>query len=83
LQWLLDPSEINGDSLNSERGEACRHFRNKKREYLRDKIKELTMNSKNRNIKDLHKGIKEVKRGHQLRNNFVKDENGDLLARFF
>jgi hypothetical protein len=40
------------------------------------------MNSKNRDIKDLNKGIKEVKRGHQLRHNFVKDENGDLLPRF-
>jgi hypothetical protein len=31
LQWLRDPSEINGDNLNKVRREASRHFRNKKK----------------------------------------------------
>jgi hypothetical protein len=44
LQWLHDPSEINGDNLNNVRREASRYFRNKKREYLKDKINELAMN---------------------------------------
>jgi hypothetical protein len=52
LQWLQDPSEINGDNLNNVRREASRHFRDKKREYLNDKINELATNSKNRNIRD-------------------------------
>jgi hypothetical protein len=30
LQWLQDPSEINGDNLNDIRREAVRNFRNKK-----------------------------------------------------
>jgi hypothetical protein len=38
------------------------------------------MNSKNKNIRDLYKVIKEFKRGYQPRNNLMKDENGDLLA---
>jgi hypothetical protein len=37
-------------------------------------------NSKNRNIRDLYRGINEFKRGYQLQSNLVKDENGDLLA---
>jgi hypothetical protein len=37
LQWLRDPSEINGDNLNHVRRETSRHFRNKKREYLKYK----------------------------------------------
>jgi hypothetical protein len=41
LQWLQDPSEINGDNLNNIRHEAIRYFRTKKREYLKDKISEL------------------------------------------
>jgi hypothetical protein len=45
-----DPSEINGDNLNNVRREASRHFRNKKREYLKDKINELATDSKNKNI---------------------------------
>jgi hypothetical protein len=40
------------------------------------------MNSKNRNIRDLYRGINELKRGYQPRSIFVKDENGDLLAKF-
>jgi hypothetical protein len=80
LQWLQDPSEINWDNLNNVRREASRHFRNKNREYLKDKIHESAMNSKNKNIRDLYKGINEFKRGYQPRNNLVKDENDDLIA---
>jgi hypothetical protein len=32
------------------------------REYLKDKINELATNSKNRNIRDLYRGISEFKR---------------------
>jgi hypothetical protein len=38
------------------------------------------MHGKNKNIRDLYKGINEFQRGYQPRNNLVKDENGDLLA---
>jgi hypothetical protein len=79
LQWVQDPGEINGD-LNNIRHEASRHFRNKKWEYLKDKINELATNSKNKNIRDLYSGVNEFKRGYQPRNNLVKDEKGDLLA---
>jgi hypothetical protein len=34
LQWLQDPSEINGDNLNNVRCDTSRYVRNKKREYL-------------------------------------------------
>jgi hypothetical protein len=80
LQWLWDPSEVNGHNLNNISCEASRHFRNKKREYLKDKINELATDSKNKNIRDLYRGINEFKRGYQLRSNLVKDENGDLLG---
>jgi hypothetical protein len=53
LQWLQDPSEINWDNLNIVSCEASRYFRNKKREYLMDKINELATNSKNKNIKQI------------------------------
>jgi hypothetical protein len=53
LQWLQDPSEINGDNLNNTRHEASRHIRNRKGEYLIYKSNEFAMNSKNKNIRDL------------------------------
>jgi hypothetical protein len=40
------------------------------------------VNTKNRNIRDLHRGINEFKRGYQPRNNLLEDENGDLLTDF-
>jgi hypothetical protein len=38
------------------------------------------VNSKNKNIRELYRGINEFKRGYQPRSNLVRDENGDLLA---
>jgi hypothetical protein len=43
-------------------------------------INELAANSKNKNIRDLYRGVNEFKRGYQSRNKLMKDENGDLLA---
>jgi hypothetical protein len=56
-------------------------MRNKKMEYMKYKINEFARNSKNKNVRDLYRGInEEFKRGYQPRNNLVKDENGDLLV---
>jgi hypothetical protein len=38
------------------------------------------MSSKNKNIRNLYRGINEGKRGYQRRSNLVQDENGVLLA---
>jgi hypothetical protein len=50
LQWCQDPSELSGDNMNNIRHEASSHFRNRKSEYLKDKIDELATNNKNKNI---------------------------------
>ncbi|PNF18022.1 hypothetical protein B7P43_G12640 [Cryptotermes secundus] len=80
LQWLQDPSKINGDNLNNIRRETSRRVRNKRREYLKDKTDDLAKNNKNKNFRDLYRGINDFKRGYQPRNNLVNVENGDLLA---
>jgi prefoldin subunit 5 len=46
--------------------EASRHFRNEKREYLKDRINELETNSKNKNIRELYRGINEFKRATNI-----------------
>jgi hypothetical protein len=71
---------VNEDNLSNVSREAIRYFRNKKREYLKDKINELESNSKNKFIRDLYRSINEFKKGYQPRNNLEKDEKGDLLA---
>jgi hypothetical protein len=82
LQRFQYSSKINGDNLNNIRREANRNFRNKKREYLKDKINEVASNSKNKDIRDLYRGVNEFKKGYQPRSNLLKDENGDRLADF-
>jgi len=49
-QWLQHPNQSNVDNLNNVRREASRHFRNKKKEYLKAKIDELETNSKIKKI---------------------------------
>jgi hypothetical protein len=59
---------------------ASRHFKNKKREYLKYKINEIESNSENKNTRDLCRGTAEFKKVYQPRTNVVKDERSDLLA---
>jgi hypothetical protein len=80
MQWLQNPNQSNVDNLNNVRREASIHFRNKKKEYLKAKIKELETNSKNKNIRDLYRSINGFKKGYQPRNNVVKNEKGDLVS---
>jgi hypothetical protein len=80
LQWLQDPSEVNEDNLSDVRREASRYFRKKKREYMKDEIKEHESKNKNKNIRDLYRGINEFKKDYQPRTKMVKDERGDLHA---
>jgi hypothetical protein len=80
MQWLQDPNQSNVDNLNSLRYEASRHFRKKKREYLIAKINELETKYKNKNIRDLYKGISDFKNCYQPIASIVKDKKGDLVA---
>jgi uncharacterized protein YPO0396 len=64
LQWPQDPNVVNEDNLSNVRREASRHFRSKKREYLKDKINDLESNSKNK-IRDLYRGINKFKKCYQ------------------
>ena len=79
MQWIQDPSQSNVDNLNNIRRDASRHFRNKKKD-LKVKIEELETNSKINNVRDLYRGINDMKKGYQPRTTIVKDEKGDLVA---
>jgi len=80
MQWIHDPSQSNVDILNYVRTEVSKHFRNRKKTYLRAKFEELETNSKIENIRDLYKCINDFKKEYQPRCNIVKDEKGDLVA---
>jgi hypothetical protein len=74
MQWIQDPSQSNVDNLNNVRREASRHFRNKKKAYLKAKIEELETNSKMK-ISGACIGASETSR-----TNIVNDGQGDLVA---
>ena len=80
MKWNQDPSHSNADNVNDVRRDASRHFRNKKKAYLRARIEELETNSKINNIRDLYRGINDMKKGYQPRTRIVKNEKGDLVA---
>jgi len=50
MQWEQDPRQNNVDNLNNVRRVAIRHFRNKKKAYLKAKIEELEIHSKIKKI---------------------------------
>jgi hypothetical protein len=60
--------EEDKDNLSNVRREAGRHFKNKKGEYLKDKINELESNSKNKNIRHLYRRIDTFKEGLSAQN---------------
>ena len=77
MQWIQDPSQSSAGNLNNVRLDASRHIRNKKKAYLRAKIEELEeTNSKINNIRDLYRGINDMKKGYQPRTRIVKDQKG-------
>jgi hypothetical protein len=44
MQWVQDLSQSNVDNLNNVRLKAGRHFRNKQKACLKDKIEKLETN---------------------------------------
>jgi hypothetical protein len=60
------------------RREVSRHFRNKKWEYLKDKINKFAKNRNNKTTRNLYRKVNEFKSGYQPRSNLVNN-NGYLL----
>jgi hypothetical protein len=56
VQWLQEPNQ------NNVIWAASRHFRNKKKEYLKAEIDEPETNRRQK-ISDLYRGISDFKRG--------------------
>jgi len=48
--------------------------------YLKNKINELETDKKNKNIRDLYRGMNWFKKRYQARTDIIKDEKGNLLT---
>jgi len=53
---------------------------NKKKAYLKAKFEELETNSKIKKMRDLYRGMNDIKKGYQPKTNILKDKKGDLFA---
>jgi hypothetical protein len=63
LQWLHNPSQINGNNLHFIlRSENSRIFRKQKRKYRKGKINVLEINRNKKHITDLYRGKNEFKK---------------------
>jgi len=80
MQWIQDLSQSNVGNLNNIRPDASRQFRNKKKAYLKAKIKELETNSNIKITWDLYKCISDFKIGYRPRTNIVNVGKHDLFA---
>jgi hypothetical protein len=65
LQWLQNLHQTSTDSMNKVTHKT-KTFRNKKREYLKEKIHKLETISNGKWIRDLYRGINEFKKGYNL-----------------
>jgi len=80
MKWIQDQSRSSVDNLNNIRRDASRHFRNKKKAYLKVKIEEVETNSKIKKVRGFYRGINDFKKECQPRTTIVKDERGELVA---
>jgi hypothetical protein len=80
VQWLQDPNQNNVNNLHNVRREASRHYRNKKKEYVKAKIDLLETKRKIKNVRDWFRGINDFKKGNQPRTNTVNNEKGDMVT---
>jgi hypothetical protein len=53
---------VNENNMSNVRWETSRYFKNKKREYLKDKINEHESDSTNKNIRDQYRGKNEFRK---------------------
>ena len=47
---------------------------------MKAEIDELETNNKVKNNRDCHRGVSDIKKGYQPKNNLVEDEKGDVVA---
>jgi hypothetical protein len=58
--------------MDNVRYVASRHFRSKNREYLKTKTNELAIYSNKKNIRDIHRGINNLRRVSNLELTWLK-----------
>jgi hypothetical protein len=68
LRWLHDTSQISADNLHIVVGETNRHFGKKKYEgKFESYINNFKTNSENRNVGNLYRGFKKLRKCYQPR----------------
>jgi hypothetical protein len=80
----LTASDDNRDERNEQLQKISKEYkrlvRRKKREWEKEKIVEIEDNRRQKNVREMYKGINSTKKGFQSKSNTVRDEKGDLIA---
>jgi hypothetical protein len=72
MQWPQGTWKIKEYNLNNRICGVSRHFRNKKNQYLKERISKLKINSKYKNIRDLYRVINKFMKRYQTRSKLKK-----------
>jgi hypothetical protein len=80
IALVTESKPNNWNNLNNIRCETHKHFRNRKGQYLKDRINVLATNSKNKKIRGLRRGINKFKKDYQHNTKLIYDGKINLLA---
>jgi hypothetical protein len=57
LLWRQNPNGQTAEDISNVRRDTCKTFRKNKGDYMKAKVNKLEENSKNKNIREMYKGI--------------------------
>jgi hypothetical protein len=80
LLWLQNPNNQTAEDFSNVRRDNCIMSRKRKRDYMKAKFKNLEENSKDKNIREMYKGIIEFKKGYQPCAYVIKKYDGITVA---
>ena len=80
LLWRQNPNGQTAEDISNVRRDTCKTFRKNKGDYMKAKVNKLEENSKNKNIREMYKGINEFKKGYQPRANVINKHDGTIVA---
>jgi len=76
MQWVQDPRQSNVDNLNNVRHETSRHFRNKNKEYLKAKSRNLKLTVRSKILRTCTGASVTIRRVTSLE--YSKDKKDDF-----
>lgn len=81
IEWLRTNEQEHLNDYREKRKAACKLYKQKKNEWIDDKMREIEFSSMNNNVRSFYRQIKQTKKTYTIRNRGMKNENGILENR--